>query len=164
MWPETSGSKVKIQVPQPVNQRLQSSGYKPRFHKTTAFIATNGGPDDEAGNPQDSSPYEDIDSPEVEPSHKDDEGLYIPSYLEEAMLDGPALQIKVAHVMQLQEMNSRRCFTCNRPSHLARDHQEWEEKNGSRPLQPKGPPQNKLAPKKAKQKPSQPSWLGPPSE
>ena len=46
-------------------------------------------------------------------------------------------------------MNSRRCFTCNRPGHLARDHQEWEEKNGIRPLQPKGPPQNKLAPEKA---------------
>ena len=36
----------------------QSLGYKPRFHKTTAFIATAGGPDDEAGHPQDSSPYE----------------------------------------------------------------------------------------------------------
>ena len=61
-------------------------------------------------------------------------------------------------------MNSRRCFTCNRPGHLARDHQEWEEKNGIRPLQPKGPPLNKSAPAKAKQKPSQPSWLGPPTE
>ena len=30
----------------------QSSGYKPRFHKTTAFIATTGGPDDEADHPQ----------------------------------------------------------------------------------------------------------------
>ena len=38
---------------------IQSSGYKPRFHKTTAFVATAGGPDDEAGHPQDSSPYED---------------------------------------------------------------------------------------------------------
>ena len=77
----------------------QSSGYKPRFHKTTAFVATAGGPDDEAGHPQDSSPYEDTDSLEAEPSHKDDEGLYIPSYLEEAIPDDPALQIKVAHAM-----------------------------------------------------------------
>ena len=58
----------------------QSSGYKPRFHKTTAFIATTGGPDDEAGHPQDSSPYADTDSQEVEPSHKEDEGLYIPQF------------------------------------------------------------------------------------
>ena len=142
----------------------QSSGYKPRFHKTTAFVATAGGLEDETCPTQDSSPYEDTDSPEVEPSHKDDEGLYIPSYLEEATPDDPALQIKVAHTMRLQEMNSRRCFTCNRPGHLARDHQEWEGKNRSRPLQLKGPPQNKSALKKAKQKPSQPGRPGPPTE
>ena len=60
----------------------QSSGYKPRFHKTTAFVATAGGPDDEADHPQGSSPYEDSDSHEVEPPPKEDKGLYIPSYLE----------------------------------------------------------------------------------
>ena len=116
----------------------QSSGYKPRFHKTTAFVATAGGPDDEACPPQDSSPYEDTDSPEVEPSHKEDEGLYIPSYLEEAVPDDPVLQIKVACAMRVQEMNSRRCFTCNRPGHLTRDHQEWEEKMGSGPSSQRG--------------------------
>ena len=142
----------------------QSSGYKPRFHKTTAFVATAGGPDDEACPPQESSPYEDTDSLEVEPSHKEDKGLYIPSYLEEAMPDDPVLQIKVAHAMRVQEMNSRRCFTCNRPGHLMWDHQEWEEKNGIRPLQLKGPPRNKSAPEKAKQKPSQPGQPGPPME
>ena len=77
----------------------QSSGYKPRFHKTTAFIAIAGGPDDEACHPQESSPYEDTDSLEVEPSHKEDEGLYIPSYLEEAIPDDPVLQVKVAHAL-----------------------------------------------------------------
>ena len=139
----------------------QSSGYKPRFHKATAFVATAGGPDDEASHPQDSSPYEDTDSQEVEPSHKEDEGLYIPSYLKEAIPDEPVLQVKVARALRVQEMNSRRCFTCNRPGHLTWDHQEWEEKNGIRPLQPKGPPQNKSAPEKAKQKPSQPGRPGP---
>ena len=142
----------------------QSSGYKPQFHKTTAFVATAGGPDDEAGHPQDSSPYEDTDSQEVEPSHQEDEGLYIPSYLEEAIPDDPVLQVKVAHALRVQEMNSRRCFTCNRPGHLMWDHQEWEEKNGIRPLQPKGPPLNKSASEKAKPKPSQPNWPGPPVE
>ena len=77
----------------------QSSGYKPQFHKTTAFVATAGGPNDEACHPQDSSPYEDTDSQEVEPSHKDNEGLYIPSYLEEAIPDDPVLQVKVAHAL-----------------------------------------------------------------
>ena len=45
----------------------QSSGYKPQFHKTTAFVATAGGPNDEADHPAGSSPYEDSDSHEVEP-------------------------------------------------------------------------------------------------
>ena len=71
--------------------------------------------------------------------------MYIPSYLEEAIPDDPVLQVKVARALQIQEMNSKRCFTCHRPGHFARDHQEWEEKNGIRPLQPKGPPQNKSA-------------------
>ena len=48
----------------------QSSGYKPRFHKTRAFVATAGGPDDEADQPQGSSLYEDSDSHEVEPPPK----------------------------------------------------------------------------------------------
>ena len=50
----------------------QSSAYKPRFHKTTAFVATAGGPDDKADHPQGSSPYEDSDSHEVEPPPKED--------------------------------------------------------------------------------------------
>ena len=142
----------------------QSSGYKPRFHKTTAFVATAGGLDDKADHPQGSSPYEDNDSHEVEPPPKEDEGLYIPSYLEEAIPDDPVLQVKVVHALRVQEMNSRRCFTCNRPSHLAWDHQEWEEKNGIRPLQSKGPTPNRAASEKARPKPSQPGWPGPPVE
>ena len=138
----------------------QSSGYKPRFHKTTAFVATAGGPNDES----DHLPGEDSDSHEVEPPPKEDEGLYIPSYLEEAIPDDPALQVKVARALQVQEMNSRRCFTCNRPGHLARDHQEWEEKNGIRPLQSKGPAPNKMASEKARPKPPKPGWPGPPQE
>ena len=142
----------------------QSSGYKPRFHKTTAFIATAGGPNDEADHPLGSSPHEDSDPPEVEPPPKEDEGLYIPSYLKEAIPDDLALQVKVARTLRVQEMNSRRCFTCNRPGHLARDHQEWEEKNGIRPLQSKGPTPNRMASEKARPKPPWPRQPGPPME
>ena len=138
----------------------QPSGYKPQFHKTTAFVATAGVPNDESDHP----PGEDSDPHEVEPPPKDNEGLYIPSYLEEAIPDDPALQVKVARALRVQEMNSRRCFTCNRPGHLARDHQEWEEKNGIRPLQLKGPAPNKRASEKARPKPPQPRQLGPPQE
>ena len=133
-----------------------TSGYKPQFQKTTAFAATAEGPSDETSPRKDSSHYEETDSQEVEPSHREDEGLYIPSYLEEAIPDDPALQVRVARALRVQETNSKRCFTCNRPGHFARDHQEWEEKNGILPLHPKGPPQNKQALEKAKLKPSQP--------
>ena len=138
----------------------QPSGYKPRFHRTTAFVATAGMPNDESDHP----PGEDSDSHEVEPPLKEDEGLYIPSYLEEAIPDDPALQVKVARALRVQEMNSRRCYTCNRPGHLTRDHQEWEEKNGIRPLQSKGPATSKTAPEKARPKPPPPGWPGPPQE
>ena len=138
----------------------QPSGYKPQFHKTTAFVVTAGVPNDESDHP----PGEDSDSHEVEPPLKEDEGLYIPSYLEEAIPDDPALQVKVAHALQAQEMNCRRCYTCNQPGHLARDHQEWEEKNGIRPLQSKGPATSKMALEKARPKPPLPRWPGPPQE
>ena len=133
----------------------QSSGYKPQFHKTTAFVATAGGPDDETDHPEGSSPPEDCDPQEVEPPHKEDEGLYIPSYFEEAIQDDPVLQVKVVRALRVQEMNTRRCFTCNRSGHLTRDHQEWEEKNGIRPTP------NQSASGKTKPKPTQPGQPGP---
>ena len=129
-----------------------TSGYKTRFHKTTAFAATipeveNDGP----GHPE-SPPQEEADVYRNESSQEDDEGLYIPSYLEEAIPDDSVLQVKMARAMRTQEVETRRCFTCNQPGHLQRDHWKYEEKNGNGPLQPKGPPQNKSAPERAKAK------------
>ena len=72
------------------------------------------------------------------------------------MPDDPTLQVKMAHAMRAQEMETQRCFTCNKPGHLQRDHWKYEEKNGTGPLQPKGPPQNKSAQEWGKPKPSQP--------
>ena len=106
----------------------QTSSYKPRFHRTAAFVATAGEPEDEACHLPDSSHPEDADPQKVESYHQEDEGLYIPNYLEEAIPDDPVLQVKVARALRVQEMNSKRCYTCNRPGHFARDHQEWEEK------------------------------------
>ena len=134
----------------------QPSGYKPRFHKTTAFAATAGAQNEESDRP----PGEDSDSHEVGPPLKENEGLYIPSYLEEAIPDDPVLQVKVAHALRVQEMNTRKCFTCNRPGHLVRDHQEWEEKNGIRPLPAQGPTPNQSTPGKSKPNPSQPGQPG----
>ena len=129
-----------------------TSGYKLRFHKTTAFAATIPEVEDDGPGHPESSPQEEADAHGNELSQEDDEGLYIPSYLEEAIPDDPVLQVKMARAMQAQEVETQRFFTCNQPGHLQRDHWKYEEKNGNGPLQPKGPPQNKSAPETAKAK------------
>ena len=133
-----------------------TSGYRPRFHKTMAFAATMAESEDDGHYLQESSPHEGTKPVGAESSQEDDEGLFIPSYLEEALPDDPTLQVKMACVMWAQEVETRRCFTCNQPGHLQRDHWKYEEKNGTRPLQPKGPAQNKPAQQRARPKPPQP--------
>ena len=133
-----------------------TSGYKPQFHKTTAFAATIEESEDDTGCNQESSPQEEADPFEAGSSLEDDEGLFIPNYLEEALTDNPMLQVEVAWVMRAQEMETKRCWTCNRDDHLQKNHWRYAEKNGTGPLQPKGPPQNKSAQERAKPKPSQP--------
>ena len=115
-------------------------GYKPRFHKTTAFAAMIVESEDESHHHQEFSPQEEADSFGAESSQEDDEGLFIPSYLEEALPDDPTLQVKMAHAMWAQEMETRRCFTCNKPGHLQRDHWKYEEKMGPGPYRLRGLP------------------------
>ena len=129
-------------------------GYKPQFHKTTAFAATIPKSEDDGPCLHESSSQEGADAFAAESSQEDDKGLFIPNYLEEALPDDPVLQVKMAHAMQAQEVETRRCFTCNQQGHLQRDHWKYEEKNGNGPLQPKGPPLNKLAQERVKTKPS----------
>ena len=132
-----------------------TSGYKLRFHKTTAFAATITESEDDGPCHHESSSHEGVDPFGTESSQEDDEGLFIPSYLEEALPNDPVLQVKMAHAMLAQEVETRRCFTCNQQGHLQRDHWKYEEKNGIRPLQPKGPPLNKSALEMVKSKPPQ---------
>ena len=130
-----------------------TSGYRPQFHKTTAFAATISESEDDSPGCHESSSQEGADPFGAELSQEDDEGLFIPSYLEEALPNNPVLQVKMAHAIQAQEVETRRCFTCNQQGHLQRDHWKYEEKNGIRPLQPKGPPLNKSAQERVKSKP-----------
>ena len=130
-----------------------TSGCKPRFHKTTAFAATIPEVEDDSPGRPESFPQEGADAYGNESSQEDDEGLFIPSYLEEAIPDNPVLQVKMACAMRAQEVETQRYFTCNQPGHLQRDHWKYEEKNGNGPLQPKGPPLNKSAQERAKAKP-----------
>ena len=129
----------------------QTSSYKPCFHKTTAFVASVEETTDPTPSESGPSLPEDKDHSEVELTWEDDDGLFIPSFLEEALGGDGNLQIKMVRTMQAQERQERKCFICQSPDHLMRDH--YQGKNGKRPLQLKGPPQNKLARKMAKTSP-----------
>ena len=105
-----------------------TSGYKPQFHKTTAFAATIPEAEDDGPGCHESSSQEGANTYGNELSQEDDEGLFIPSYLEEALPNDPVLQVKMAHAMRAQEVETQRCFTCNQQGHLQRDHWKYEEK------------------------------------
>ena len=76
-----------------------TSGYKPRFYKTTAFAATIPEVEDDGPGHPESSPQEGTDTYGNESSQEDDEELFIPSYLEEAIPNDPVLQVKMARTM-----------------------------------------------------------------
>ena len=103
-------------------------GYKPRFHKTTAFAATIPESEDDGPCCHESSSQEGADPFGAESSQEDDEGLFIPSYLEGALPDDPVLQVEMARAMRAQEVETRSYFTCNQQGHLQRDHWKYEEK------------------------------------
>ena len=132
------------------------SGYKhkPRFHKTTAFAAAIAEPEDGGNHPHESSPSEKTASPGDESSGEEEDGLYIPGYLAEAVPDDPVIQVKLARAMRALEKETRRCYKCNRPGHLQKDCDEVNEKNGKGALLPRGPSQNKSAQEKVKAKSS----------
>ena len=155
MWPVIRGSKVRVPVHPLVNQRPLAT---PRVTSLGSirpwlFAATVAESEDNSSYQQELSSQEGADSLGAESSQEDDEGLFIPSYLEEALPNDPVLQVKMASAMWAQEVETRRCFTCNQPGHLQRDYWKYEEKNGIGPLQPKGPPLNKSAQERVKPKP-----------
>ena len=116
----------------------QMSGYRPHFHKTTAFAASVEETSDPALSELGPSLPEDEDRLGGESTQKGDEGLFIPSFLEEALGGDGSLQIKMAHIMQAQEENDRKCFICQSPDHLMRDH--YQGKMGRSPYSQRGLP------------------------
>ena len=115
-----------------------TSGYKPRFHKTTAFATSvEWSPDPVLAEPEPSL-LEDDDHLGGEPTQEGDEGLYIPSFLEEALGGDCNLQIKMAHTMQAQEKHDRKCFICQSGDHLMKDH--YKGKMGRGPYSRKSLP------------------------
>ena len=129
----------------------QTSGYRPHFHKTTAFAASIEETSDPALSELGPSLPEDEDHLGGEATQEEKEGLFIPNFLEEALGGDGNLQIKMAHTMQAQEKRDRKCFICQSTDHLMKDH--YQGKNGTGPLQLKGPLQNKSAHEMAKASP-----------
>ena len=84
-----------------------TSAYKPQFHKTMAFAATIPEVEDDGSSRPESSPQEEADTYGNESSQEDDEGLYIPSYLEEAIPDDPVLQVKMAMLCEPRRRRPR---------------------------------------------------------
>ena len=125
----------------------QTSGYKPCFHKTMAFMASIKETPDPALSELGPSPPEDEDHLGGESIQEGDEGLFVPSFLEEALGGDRNLQFKMAYTMQAQEKCDRKCFICQSTDHLMKDH--YKGKNGMGLLQLKGPLQNKSACKMA---------------
>ena len=74
-------------------------GYKPQFHKTTAFAATIPESEDDSPGCHESPSQDRADPFSTESSQEDDEGLFIPSYLQEALPNDPVLQVKMARAM-----------------------------------------------------------------
>ena len=84
--------------PKPPKATSHMTHYKPRFHKTTAFAASAEEPQEDTNSPD--SPFPDeADSKEMESPQSEDEGLYILTYLEEALPDNITLQVKMARTM-----------------------------------------------------------------
>ena len=141
----------------------QTSNYKSRFHKTTAFAAKVEESEAQVDQRQEAQPTEEGNPSEAESSLDDDDGLYIPSYLEEAAPNDPVLQVRLARVMRALEKETRRCYRCNQQGHLQKDCKEPEEKNGRGPLSSKGPLSAKSAQEKTKLRTPQPGRAAPPT-
>ena len=125
--------KGKSASPHVGHQRAvaQTSGYKPHFHKTTAFAASVKGSPDPALSEQEPSLPEDDDHLEVQPTQEEDEGLNIPSFLEEAVGGDGNLQIKMACTIQAQERHDKKCFLCQSGDHLMKDHYKVKKWGGT---------------------------------
>ena len=141
----------------------QTSSYKPRFHKTTAFAAKVEESEAQVDHHQEAQLMEEGNPSEAESSLDDDDGLYIPNYLEEVAPNNPVLQVRLARTMRALEKETRRCYRCHQQGHLQKDCKEPDEKNGLGPLSSKGPLSTKPAQDKTKLRIPQPGRAAPPA-
>ena len=132
MLPATNASREERQPSHWVTRGLQLRLLATNLAstKTTTFAASVEESTDPALSEQGPSIPKDDDHLGGEPIQEQD-GLYIPSFLEEALGGDGNLQIKMAHTMQAQERCNKKCFICQSGDHLMKDH--YKEENGTEP-------------------------------
>ena len=116
----------------------QTSNYKPCFHKTTAFAAKVEESEAQVDQRQEAQPTEEGNPSEAESSLDDDDGLYIPSYLEEAAPNDPVLQVRLARAMRAHEKETRRCYRCHQQGHLQKTARSLRKKMVEGPSRRRG--------------------------
>ena len=100
--------------------RASNSSFKPRFQKTTAFVAA---PIEES----DPTPADlGLDASEESASNADlasddHSGLYIPNHLSEVNDGEWGLTIRMARAIQVDEQQQKCCFVCQSPDHFVRN-------------------------------------------
>ena len=117
--------------------------FKPRFQRPTAQVAV--AVEDLEPSPEgvEYCAEEEEDSSTIDSSNNSG-GLYIPDFLGEAPDGNWGLNVRMAQAIKADEAQRKKCFVCQSPDHFIRDCPV--AKNGRRPLQPRGPPKNNLAP------------------
>ena len=131
------GRRIYLHNPQKSTTPWTSNNvFKPRFQKTTAFVAA---PVEES----DSIPVNlGFDTSEestsnANPTSEYPSGLYIPDFFGEVNDGEWGLMIRMAKAIQADEQQQKCCFICQSSNHFARNCPE--AKNVRRPLQPRGP-------------------------
>ena len=100
---------------------FKSPGYKPKFHKTTAFAAAVDEPEDDASYEADLVQSGNEGSLETASNPEDEAGVFVPNFVEEMVGGDNVLQIKMARAIHAHEQSTRCCFRCNSPDHLIKD-------------------------------------------
>ena len=96
-----------------------NSSFKPRFQKTTAFVAA---PLEESGPTSTDSGLDasEESAPSADLTSDNHSGLYIPNFLGEANDGEWGLTIRMASVIQVDEQQQKCCFVCQSPDHFVR--------------------------------------------
>ena len=124
-------------------QQTPQTTFKPRYHKTTAFTATNVKQPEMDSEPADSDVEGNTEVEEVESVSDEAGGTYLREFPSESPIGGEwSINVKMANAIQANEQFKKCCFECNSPDHFIKDCPQ--AKNSWRPQKLMGPHKNQL--------------------